>query len=218
MSFERLENDLIKQRDFHLSEIRTLQNLILNSNKLNAEEKQILIRQFISLVYSHWEGFVKSAFSIYTKEINKLCIKSEELNQNLLINDLKLKYESLNANMKPDKFNFNEHLQRITNLNTYFTQQIELSSSIKGSKSIIEYTDINKLLKSFCLKELEQNKFQKWLEQLCKDRNLIAHGDFQDISDQPIERIKELSNFLEDTTAEILTRIYDGYRDQSFKR
>ena len=64
--------------------------------------------------------------------IGNIFIKSEELNQNLLINDLKLKYESLNANMKPDKFNFNEHLQRITNLNTYFTQQIEkLKTEIK---------------------------------------------------------------------------------------
>ena len=194
-----------------------MQNLILNSNKLNTKEKQVLIRQFISLVYSHWEGFVKSVFSIYTKKINKLCIKPKELNQNLLISDLKLKYEVLNTNMKDGKFNWDEHLQRVTDLNIYFTQQIELSSSIKGSKSIIGYKEINQFLKQFCLKELEQNKYQKELEQLCKDRNLIAHGDFQDISDQSIEHINKLSQFLSDITAEIIIKIYDGYRDQSFK-
>lgn len=215
MSLEKL---LTEQRDFHLSEIRTVQNLILNSTKLNAQEKQILIKQFISLVYSHWEGFVKSVFSIYVKEINKLCIKPKELNQNLLISDLKLKYAPLNANMKDDKFSFDEHFQRITNLNIYFTKQIELSSFIKCSKSIIEYTDINKLLKSFCLKELEQDVYQEELKQLCKDRNLIAHGDFENIPDQKVETINKLSKFFEYITAEILARIYDGWRDKTFKK
>lgn len=208
--------ELTEQMDFHIKELTIFHKLILDSKKFNEEERQILIKQFVVLAYSHWEGFVKSAFSIYIKEINRLKIKPKDLKANLFVGDLKLKYKTL-TELPNQNFDFQQHLQKTIELNNHFTKQINLSdSSIKGGKSIIEFTAINKFLTIFCLDNLSQSAFQEQLGQLCKDRNLIAHGDFEILRNLDIGKVNEISRLVSDLMGEIINKIIDGYNKKTY--
>jgi hypothetical protein len=166
---QQLTDDLIWRKK-ELSAIKTL----IETRSFFPLQHNALLRSGITILYAHWEGYIKNAATSYLKFVSR---------QNLTYNELAIEFVAI---AMKDKLSSAKE----TNKATIFNEVTKFILTKTGEKSSIPYKgiiDTNSNLSSSILREIicllgldyrfYQNKEKSIDERLLNRRNLIAHGE-----------------------------------------
>lgn len=206
-----IQSLILNDLNWRKKELTTIKNMPLKSY-LNKKEREIVIKYAIPNIYSIWEGFVKFVFRTYINEINTLSLKYEDLNNSVLTHALETKFP-----------------QFITGFNKVFSKRCELFDSFFNglsvpiaidtklpTKSNINLEVLNDLLSRFNLEQFPKKTYEKDLNNILRIRNAISHGENSVMveMDDIVESIEKITYLMD----ELMLRILDGYRDESYKK
>ena len=205
MSFlDEINNDI----SWRMSELASIKTIPLRYHLL-PEHKALLIKYSVPSIYALWEGFVKNAFGVYIREINKLAIPISDVHIDLLTHTLssidKLSLENPRMSYRT-KREFIEFYQNTISLPLIITDKLP-------TKSNVDFGVINEILIRFNLKQLPKS-FEGGLKKLLRFRNSIAHGDIS--IPVKMENIEFFSKLINDLMVEILLNIESGYNSKTF--
>lgn len=89
------KEEIIADINWRVSELASLKTIPFRYN-ITESHKNILIKYTMPSIYSLWEGFIKSSFQSYIRELNNLNIPIQNTHINLLTHTITTK----------DKLNF----------------------------------------------------------------------------------------------------------------
>ncbi|KMY21301.1 MAE_28990/MAE_18760 family HEPN-like nuclease [Bacillus pumilus] len=172
-NLERLQDKLNSKISWRKQELTLLQSQIQNSN---GAMLKTLLRSGITLLYAHWEGYIKMAAREYLKYLNGLECKLVDLKQNFVV--LHHKKSIIDARASNNTTKFGLLFEKITNEEQIFKVK-EKDKIIITTESNLKYEVLEEILYSLALpkKNFELKKAfinQKLLEQ----RNKISHGEY----------------------------------------
>jgi len=216
---EKLEENLNRDILWRKKELINLKNEIDSKFKLNNQEVSFLIRGTIALVYAHWEGSIKSQLSSYIKFLNVLLkekyIELDNYDNEILDLIFQPAIKTLSHNTKEKRLKGIESFRKL-----YFDKEILKidANEVIDTKSNLSFEVLSKLFDKFKVQQLD-NINDKFIEQLLKDRNSIAHGERkyskninEDIKKDIENRIEKINNLIEVVENNILEKA------QSYKK
>ncbi|WP_373128026.1 MAE_28990/MAE_18760 family HEPN-like nuclease [Dielma fastidiosa] len=205
-TIESLYDKLDAEIAWRIKEMIDLKSLVLAS--YGQSNHDTTLRSGITLIYAHWEGFVKNALSYYLEFIAK---------QRLRYNVLKPCFLALTLKKKLDEFEKSSSLKsRIHNdiINTFHNLEKE-ESQVPYKKQIDTKSNLNSelfvdLMQKVGLDYSQYDIFFTMIDaELLNMRNQIAHGSrleaisldkesYQRINDRIIEIIEKLKDEIMD--------------------
>ena len=195
---------------WRMSELASLKTIPLRYNLLS-HHKEMLIKYTIPSIYALWEGFVKNSFELYVREINKLNIPIEEVHINVITHTLS---SCENLYLENPRMNFISKKEFVEFYQSKISKPLNITTKIP-TKSNVDFIVINDILTRFNLTLLPK-VFERKLNKLLKFRNSIAHGE----TSLPVkmEDVTFFSQLVNDLMVEIITRLDEGYKKQTFKK
>lgn len=195
--------------DWRMGDIGTLKSLSKRYNMSQAHQN-LIIRYTMPAIYALWEGFVKSAFYEYIKQLNSKNL----INTTVHINILTYAVES------NDKLRLNDARTQISTqrkfvqlYNEYYESPLHISPKIMTNDNV-DYKTICILLESFNLERISAPIYEAALNRMVFLRNEVAHGGQQ----VPItmEDVEQYSQLVIDLMSDILGKMETGYKCQSY--
>lgn len=168
--------------------------------KIRETDKQLIILFAIPMIYSIWEGFVVNTFTLFSRCLNSERRGWKELDENLLTHSIESETNIFGLS------DFNKKKKTLGDLIDLLEGDAKITQKIP-TKSNINYTVLNDILKRFNLKELNVN-YKRKLNKLLLFRNAISHGDTSIPVSQDV--IDELSMLVNELMYEVEDIIKDG--------
>ncbi len=186
--FDRLSEDLIWRK----REITIMRWLI---GQASPDRRNALLRATVTLIYAHWEGFIKTAGASYLEFIHFRRLKHSELAQNFVALSARSILRQAGSTNK-----IASHLEVVK----FFTSKLEEQSRIPYQNEI----DTGANLSSVLLKDIVETlglEFSPYEtkthlidNQLLRNRNTIAHGEYMFIDEDSVnELLTEVLGMLE---------------------
>lgn len=207
---EDLTNKLAKDLVWRKKELSELKRLI-EASSLSQSKNSLLLRSGITILYAHWEGYIKTAASSYLEFVALR----------------KLRYDQLSSNFVAIAFKDRLTEANVTRKATAFTQAIDFIRTQLSERSNIQYKDgidtasnLNSVIlqEIMCTLGLEYSFYELKQalidERLLKRRNCIAHGEFLTIDKKDYLELQEkVIEMLE----EFRKQIENCVRDEKFR-
>ncbi len=172
-TLEQLSDRLAEDLAWRKKELSALKSLIETASISPSKEK-MLLRSGITILYAHWEGFIKSAGSNYLEYVALKRLKYRELSGNFVALAFKSRLNQANE----------------TNKATVFTDAIDFMREQLDQRSSVPYKDVvqtgsnlsSSILREItCILGLDYSLYEtKQIlidEKLLARRNTIAHGN-----------------------------------------
>ncbi|HEY4034832.1 MAG TPA: MAE_28990/MAE_18760 family HEPN-like nuclease [Ktedonobacteraceae bacterium] len=186
-----LEDELAWRQD----EIRFLHNQL---SYITKEEDQKRYRKaLVVMLYSHFEGFCKTAFSIYANAINQEELTCSHVTDQIIASSLAIVFREFeNTNKKSNLFRkdlpddrtihrFARQVELINNLNTVLTQRVNIPiDDVVDTEANLKPSVMKKILYRLGLPHDAFNENEGKLHSLLNYRNKIAHGSATDGLDE----------------------------------
>lgn len=170
-----------------------------------------LKKYMIPAIYSIWEGFLCNTIMTYIKEINRACIMPEDMKTNVLtyVMDVDDRFRLTSARTQKEK-----REKFVQDFRLFLSHPVVINTKVI-TESNVNLKVTNNLLNSFGLEPLPNEEYNDRLNKFLKFRNAIAHGDNAiRVTDKNITDFTQLIN---DLMADIVIRVEDGIRKQSYK-
>lgn len=201
---QRLTDDLIWRK----KEIADLNNLI-DTRSFSMSKQNMLLRSGITILYAHWEGYIKTVANSYLEFVVRQKLTYDELAINFVAIAMKTKLKEATE----------------TNKATIFTEVTKFLLTQTSNRSSIPYEDIittgsnlsSSILREIsCILGLDYSFYGTREiiidEQLLKRRNAIAHGEYllldrneyRDLQRQILEMMEYFRNQVENSSAQKL--------------
>lgn len=172
-------------RDREYTQIRNA----LYSQSNSEEQRESFNKSLLLLLYSHYEGFCKSVFSIYIEGINSLTLKCHQVNNPIRASSLQSVFDAYDQLDRKGKI-FKKTLPDDSNLHrlcrrTEFIDSLDNFNNLVVKLDVEKVTDVESNLWPHVLKKilyrsgLNTEAFQNEegeLSRLVNKRNAIAHG------------------------------------------
>jgi hypothetical protein len=194
-SVYKLEEYLDEDLAWRKREFTTLKFMIASARK---NQKEVLIRAGITLMYSHWEGHIKYASEIYLRYLNHCAPKYSDMTDNFF--QLSLGKEFSNG-FSIQKFKSQKEISEYIknkSQNNFSLIEKNVINTESNLKSEVLINIMNQLGFDISRFELKENFID---ETMLKNRNGIAHGERIDANE-----IEDAYNSLD---KELLTMIMD---------
>ena len=209
-----LEAD-IAVRQQNLSRIKTIPTRYL----FRGDDVDSWLRCAFPIIYAEWEGFFVYALSLYFREVNKLHLSLDDLNDKYFVRNADKKFKQL----REYPSDFGKRLSFLKNMLTYFrnTGEVDLHTEV-NTESNLGFKVMNTILGglNFTLIENHINHDAYSLKDdmdkfLLDKRNGLVHGDPASTvtSDQVTAAITLVERLMDLTKETIL----DGYKNEVFK-
>ncbi len=180
---QQLREDLIWRK----KEIADLKSLI-EIRSYTPSKDNALLRSGVTLLYAHWEGYIKTAGNSYLKFVAIKKLKYEELATNFVAIAMKQKLKNATE----------------TNKATVFTEVADFMLNQMNQRSSIPYEDVvstdsnlsSSILREItCLLGLDYSFYEMKEviidEQLLKRRNGIAHGEYLSLKREEYQQLHD---------------------------
>ena len=177
-TIEQLDNELSNDLAWRRKELSIIKNLI-ESQSGNLSQKNALIRGGMTLLYAHWEGFVKSSSGAYLEFVSLQRLKYEELAINFIAYAMKSQLNIVSMSNKPSSHN---------SVAKFFVSDMSKRSSIPykagvNTKSNLSSDVLRDIVDMLGLDYAKFEAKEKLIDEtLLKNRNSIAHGNYLNIS------------------------------------
>lgn len=192
---------------FYEAEISQLKKIAVNA-KLEALERNLIIKYSIPILYSHWEGFFVKSLVEYVNFINSQSIGLGEVKDELLAHCLDEK-----VNIRNSRYDFGKMKQHALNIKSFFQQSRFYLSTRIDTKSNLNYKNANNILNRLCLNNLPVTR-EKGLSKLLMYRNNIAHGECSLPSNFDI--INQMSEIVINSMYDLFILIEEGINNRQF--
>lgn len=172
-TLEQLSDSLAKDLVWRKKELADLRSLI--ESAMPSSKGKVLLRSGITILYAHWEGFIKTAASNYLEYVSMRSLRYDELSSNFVALALKTQLSQANETSKA----------------TVFTESIDFIRSKLNERSSIPHKNViqtgSNLSSSIfreitCVLGLDYSLYEtKQIlidEKLLAKRNSIAHGEY----------------------------------------
>lgn len=192
-----LIQEILRDIDWRTSELASLKTIPLRY-RLSTEHKQLLIKYSVPPIYSIWEGYVKSTFTLYSSYLNSLSIKRNEISLDLLTHQVDLLCQLNNP-----RVNFDKKKKLVATIDKYLADTLQITPGVP-TESNVNFIVINKILERFCIRPLDKT-YEKKLDKLIMFRNMLAHGE----NSLKIEtkNIEEFTKLVQDLMIEIVINL-----------
>lgn len=208
---EELQEILDKQLAWRKKELSLIAG---NINTSKEEVLNTLIRAGISLLYAHWEGYIKIAAREYLAYLNAQECKVSELQENFLVLHLKKTIIDVKQSNKTTKFA--TLLDKINNQDNECFKVKQMDKDIISTESNLKFDVLKEILFSLGL-EVEKFELKKQIidRKLLKKRNAIAHGEYinlvdKDNDDEAKKDFEELYHIILELMDEFKEQIIDA--------
>ena len=170
----KIADDLVWRR----KELTVLRALVLESRG-DILRSRVIIRGSVSILYAHWEGFVKKSSSYYLEYVASHRLPYKNLAANFIGLTLKAKFLELGASEKISAGN---------DLADFFCTELESRSNVPYKKTVDTKSNLSSkvLIDILDALGLDVTQFETRLKyidtNLVNPRNHIAHGEVLDIT------------------------------------
>lgn len=181
-SIQELEDEISKEYSWRFKEIVNLKQTSLGAK---GKIQESLFRSSITMLYAHWEGFVKNSSVAYFKYINFKGYKYHELKPHYKVLAL---FEIFNG----------QYPKTYTNYRSIFDETIDIDD-MKCKVTLDKFIDTQSNLKSEVLRDIvsklgmDYKPFElkeKFIDEVfLAARNAIAHGEYRVIESTDFIRI-----------------------------
>lgn len=186
-SIDELSDALSSQLAWRKKELSQIKYLV-DTSKIPTSKKTVIIRSGITMIYAHWEGFIKIGGRYYLEYIASKRLNNSDLPKSLLTISL---CSSQNIFEGTSKY-------------SYYSSIIDFLKDSMDSRAKIPYEsviDTESNLSSTVFKEiiwcldLSYDEFEtkeKLIDhKLLAKRNHIAHGEYLDIDEEDLIEIRD---------------------------
>ena len=215
MDLARIRGELEEELTWRKNEMRLLHNQLAFINK--DEEKKRYRKSLVVMLYSHYEGFCKTAFLIYINAINKERFKCSEMNDYIVtatFADIFAALEIPNAKCKifkpklPDDAKLHKFCRQvnfISKLNNLLNNEANIPEDVIDTESNLKREVMRKILFRLGFSYQAFEKHEDQIKNLLEARNYIAHGGsrsgieediYQKFERSTYEIMSELMNLL----------------------
>lgn len=170
-TLEELTDVLDQDLAWRKKELTTLKLLL--SSKRDTEHRDTFIRSATTVLYAHWEGFIKSAATAYVNYVSLKRLPYRDLAPNFVALTMKAKLNQALQSNKPTVY---------SEVARFFLQEMGSPSAIPWDSSIHTMSNLNSsvLREITCVIGLDFSPYEtkeKLIdEKLLRTRNEIAHG------------------------------------------
>jgi hypothetical protein len=197
-----LQNEMAADFAWRKKELHALKTMVIANE--NTHNRDLFIRAAITLLYAHWEGFIKSIGGHYLEFVGRKQLKHEELRSNFLAVALSRLIRDLAAASK---------VQHCLEIVAFFREEASARSSFDwkagvNTKSNLKSSVFHEIVMMLGLDYSRFSTKEKLLdEKLLKNRNRIAHGQFLllqvkeyiDLHDEVIGMMQDFYNQIENS-------------------
>lgn len=186
-TFDNLSNKLYDEISWRRKELTLIKSKIpVEKNSFQSA----MIRASIPLLYAHWEGFVKLTMSYYLEYVSNKYLKNSELKTQFIALSLQNKLGDLT----------NSTFENRTKIIDFMYNEINKRSNIPkkniiNTKSNLRFDVLKEILFILDLHDNYIDNQKDLINDLCDQRNFIAHGEHKLVDYQTFE------NFFTDTIA-----------------
>ncbi|MFS8602692.1 hypothetical protein LRO89_08820 [Priestia megaterium] len=171
---EKLQEKLDKELAWRKKELAFIKG---NIDSAEGEILNTLIRSGISMLYAHWEGYIKIASRAYLAYLNEQNYKLSDLRENFLV--LHLTKAIIDVKQSNKKTKFATLLDKIFNHEQENFKVPYMDSSIVTTESNLNYDTLHEILFSVGLDSEKYELKRVFIDKkLLENRNKIAHGEF----------------------------------------
>jgi len=187
MSIRRLEelNDqLSSELAWRKKELSVIKSLI-DTGSFSTSKKTALLRSGVTILYAHWEGFIKQAASIYLEFVSMQRLPYDKLSANFVALAMKSKLNQAKDTNKATIYN---------EVVEFFMTKLSERSSIQY-KNVIQTSNLSSsvLREIVCMLGLDYSFYEPKNilidEKLLKMRNEIAHGNYISIEQKEYDEL-----------------------------
>lgn len=186
MNLVDIASQLEEELTWRTNELRFFRNIL--SEISDEAEKSRYRKAMVVMLYSHFEGYCKTAFLIYVNSINQTCTPRYELNDFLsaasfsdvfrTYSDGDKKHEYFKSILPDDaKLHlFARQVEFISNINKLLDRAVAIPESIVDLESNLKPDVLRKMLYRLGFNHSVFGKDEWKINRLIKDRNDVAHG------------------------------------------
>jgi hypothetical protein len=187
MSIRRLEelNDqLSSELAWRKKELSVIKSLI-DTGSFSTSKKTALLRSGVTILYAHWEGFIKQAASIYLEFVSMQRLPYDKLSANFVALAMKSKLNQAKDTNKATIYN---------EVVEFFMTKLSERSSIQY-KNVIQTSNLSSsvLREIVCMLGLDYSFYEPKNilidEKLLRMRNEIAHGNYISIDQKEYDEL-----------------------------
>ncbi|MCK3684616.1 MAE_28990/MAE_18760 family HEPN-like nuclease [Maribellus sp. YY47] len=203
------QQEIMADINWRYSELSILRTLPFKYG-ISEEHRKFLIRYSVPIIYSLWEGFIKTSFECYVRVLNQMNLNISQINYNLLAHAIdsadKLTLQNQRVQFKT-KVEFVDSLMQFMQSNVIISSQIPTTSNVN-------FEVLNKILERFNLTPIPVKDFKNNINKLLRFRNSVSHGDNSiPVTSTDIEKFCTLLN---DLMYEVYDRIEKGYKNKTY--
>ena len=190
-NLEKLEDCLNEDLVWRRKEITSLNFLIKRSRQ---NDKLIIFRAAIALMYSHWEGHIKFCSHAYLNYLNHQGLSCNALADSFVQMNLGTKFKSTESvhNHKTQK-ELHEYFCRLSS----YTFKVDEEKAI-STKSNLNYEILESILEKLGLSTASFKLKENFIDAtLINYRNAIVHGERRSVEDVKNAYVSIESNLLE---------------------
>jgi hypothetical protein len=181
---EELSDQLSSELAWRKKELSVIKSLI-DSGSFSTSKKTALIRSGVTILYAHWEGFIKQAASNYLEFVSMQRLPYDKLSTNFVALAMKSKLKQAKDTNKATIYN---------EVVDFFMTKLSERSSIQY-KNVIQTSNLSSsvLREIVCLLGLDYSFYESKNilidEKLLKMRNEIAHGNYLSIDQKEYDEL-----------------------------
>jgi hypothetical protein len=181
---EQLSDKLAEELAWRKIELSALKALI-DLKSFSPGKKNALLRSGVTMLYAHWEGFIKVAANTYLEFVAMQGLPYNKLSNNFIALAMKDKLEQANQTNKATIYN---------EVAEFFITKLAERSVIKYENRIATSNLSSSVFKEIvCMLGLDYSLYESKEvlidEKLLKKRNMIAHGNYLDIDEEQYDEL-----------------------------
>lgn len=201
-SVDELEDYISKEYAWRRKELTNIRNTALSSRN---SMKNLLLKASVSILYSHWEGFIKNISIAFCEYLNSQGFKYQDLKPNFHVFNILNYFDGQFPYKK-----FDSYLEIVAPKNINHNQNVKIDSykyiDTKSNLNSIILKDITtKLGLDYSHYELKENLID---ESFLALRNAISHGEYREVDQLTFESLySEISDMMNCFKNQVLNNV-----------
>lgn len=188
MSKPYREADLSDQLDLDLAwRLRELSNLKQAIRSVKPGARTVLLRALVTMLYAHWEGFIRICAQKYFEFLTIKRLKFRELDRQLYINNFLVRLDALYLN----KIGVEERCRIISDVLDFQDNRFSrINIKLVDTKSNLNFNAIKEICIVCGVSYSEFEDKSIFIDKiLVKRRNEIAHGEEVYVKDEEVDEL-----------------------------
>ncbi|WP_437191350.1 MAE_28990/MAE_18760 family HEPN-like nuclease [Planctomicrobium sp. SH527] len=227
MNLDDIRAELEDELTWRMNEMRFLRNRL--SDLSDADDQERYCKSLVVMLYAHFEGFWKAAFTIYLSELNRMGLQCGNASESIIAASMAELFHSLNdPNKKSDFFRgsapddtvlhrFCRHAEFAGKLHDVLASTIDIPIDVVlDTESNLTPTVVRKTLFRMGFDHEEFKGDEGIVNQLLRRRNDIAHGSAR--SGIRVEVYRNLEASVLGIMRRIVTFIFEALDEQKYLR